>query len=473
MGRFFARFGALLAVASSLAAWGVGARPVNQPLRDSEVLALVGGGALPENVVHEITGRGLGFRVTDEYRSQMKLAGAQAQILAALDSAKAVEEGKQHTELLQHMARAADLMHQKLYPESVKELNLALAASPGSSEVGFVMGELLRQREKWMEAASLYTEILDRDPDFPETHTKLAFVLYRLGDQDRAIRESTEALVRNPDNPEAHKNMGLALNVKRSFDAAISEYREALRTKPDYPPVHYDLGILFFDRGDYQSAIVEYKKAIALDPQQPDYHHNLGIALQKKGDIDGAIREYREAKRLDPNRLWTRNNLAVALVDRDPDSAILEFRELVAMAPDFEACRVCFGRALDKKGDMQGAIDQYRQAQQLDPSDPGPHIGLGSVLEKQQKYDLAMAEYGRALRLDDESTAGHKGMARILMQKKDYVAALPELKRAESLDPNQWQIHDLMAQALTGMATQREQLLNTKKHSRYGQRTPN
>ncbi len=111
MGRFFARFGAFLAVASSLAAWGVGAGPVNQPLRDSEVLA------------------GLGFCVTDEYRSQLKLAGAQAQILAALDSAKAVEEGKQHTELLQHMARAADLMHQKRYPEAVKELNLALAAS--------------------------------------------------------------------------------------------------------------------------------------------------------------------------------------------------------------------------------------------------------------------------------------------------------------------------------------------------------
>lgn len=118
------------------------------------------------------------------------------------------------------MSRAADLMHQKLYPEAVKELNLALAASPGSSEVGFVMGELLRQREKRMEAASLYAEILDRDPDFPETHSKLAFVLYRLGDQDRAIRESKEALVRNPDNPEAHKNMRLALNVKRSFDAA-------------------------------------------------------------------------------------------------------------------------------------------------------------------------------------------------------------------------------------------------------------
>lgn len=83
MGRFFARFGALFAVASSLAAWGVGAAPVNQPLRDSEVLALVAGGALPDNVVHEITSRGLGFRVTDEYRSQLKLAGAQTQILAA------------------------------------------------------------------------------------------------------------------------------------------------------------------------------------------------------------------------------------------------------------------------------------------------------------------------------------------------------------------------------------------------------
>lgn len=255
----------------------------------------------------------MAFRVTDEYRSQLRLAGADAQVRAALDGAKEgvkSADDKQPPEVMHHMARAADLMSHKGYTDAAKELSLALTLSSDTSEVGFVMGELLRQQEKWPQAASVYFEVLDRNPDFPEAHTKLAFVLYYLGDEDRAIREAKQALDHNPENAEAHKNMGLALATKRNFDAAASEYREALRIKPDYTPVHYDLGILFSDRRDFPSAIVEYRKAIALDPQEPKCHYNLGIALKEKGDVDGAIREYREAKRLDPNFLAARNALA-------------------------------------------------------------------------------------------------------------------------------------------------------------------
>ncbi len=147
MGTFIVRFVAILAIASGAAAWGTDLRPPGEALRQGEVLALVAGGALPENIVYEIKARGLGFHVSDEYRSQLKLAGAETQLLAALDSAKAVAESTeetQHAEVLQHMAQAADLMRQKCYTDAVKELTVALALSPDSSEVGFVMGELLR-----------------------------------------------------------------------------------------------------------------------------------------------------------------------------------------------------------------------------------------------------------------------------------------------------------------------------------------
>jgi hypothetical protein len=42
----------------------------------SELLALVAGSALPENVVREITRRGLNFRPDQKYKGQLKEAGA-------------------------------------------------------------------------------------------------------------------------------------------------------------------------------------------------------------------------------------------------------------------------------------------------------------------------------------------------------------------------------------------------------------
>ena len=147
------------------------------------------------------------------------------------------------------------------------------------------------------------------------------------------------------------------------------------------------------------------------------HHNNLGVALRRKGDLDAAIREYREAKRLDPNLLSVRNNLASTLVDRDLELAILEFRELTAFAPDFEVCRVCFGSALYKKGDLPAAAEQYQEALKLDPSDPEAHCGLGLVFEKQEKYDAAMGEYRIAQQLDPDSALGHKGLGRVLQRK--------------------------------------------------------
>jgi hypothetical protein len=47
-------------------------------LADRELLALVAGNALSENIVQEIDSRGLAFRPTDGYRSQLADAGAGA-----------------------------------------------------------------------------------------------------------------------------------------------------------------------------------------------------------------------------------------------------------------------------------------------------------------------------------------------------------------------------------------------------------
>src|SRR5690348_10485721 len=59
-------------------------------LGESKLLALVAGGAVSEDVVHDIAMAGLSFHPDDTYRSQLKEAGADAKVLVALDTAKVV-----------------------------------------------------------------------------------------------------------------------------------------------------------------------------------------------------------------------------------------------------------------------------------------------------------------------------------------------------------------------------------------------
>lgn len=420
-----------------------------RPLPASEVMALEAGGALSANLVHDIQVRGLGFKPSADFGELMKKAGADASVLAALETAKVTVKGEAQPDqqLLQQLADAAVLMKNKQFHDAGEKLSEALDVSFARMETGFAMANLLTQVREFAKASAVYREILDVEPDFPEAHVKASFVLYRLGDLEDALNEVKAALAENPNDAEAHKNRGLIYMDERKFDAAIAEYSEALRLKPDYGLVHYDLGLTYDDMHSYEQAVVEYKKSIVLNPDYADAHTNLGVAYKEMGNIGGAITEFRVAKQLNPNDPWTRQNLASALMREAPAVAIVEMRELEKKFPDFQVCHVCLGNALLWTDDVKGAEEEYRIAVKLDPTDSSPHIGLGDIRGKQKDWDRALEEYRTAEGLGSNADA-YLGAARMLMQKKDYASAEQELKQGEMLSPSNGEIHTEYAKAL-------------------------
>jgi hypothetical protein len=97
-----------------------------KPLSGSEVMALVAGAALPEDVAHEISHDGIAFRPDESYRELLKTAGADPKVFAALDNAKvspeATAESTSDREFLQHLANTSALMNQKKYEDAAKEM---------------------------------------------------------------------------------------------------------------------------------------------------------------------------------------------------------------------------------------------------------------------------------------------------------------------------------------------------------------
>ena len=423
-----------------------------RPLRASQVMALEAGKALQSNLAHDIRERGLSFTPDEEFLQLMVRAGADANVVAALKAAKvdAVGQVKPDKELLQQLSDAAVLLNEKKYGEAGAKLSDALDASFARIETGYVMAALLQEQEKTGVAVSVYEEILEKEPDFPEVHGKLSVALYQMGDGERALHEAKLAIQQNPNDAEAHKAEGLALSFAGRYDAAVAEYKESLRIKPDYALVRYDLGLLYYNRHSYDDAITEYKKAIALDPNVGFYHYNLGSAYREKGDIRSAIAEDREAKRVDPNDPYARQNLASALMEESPGEAIKELQELERLFPNFEVCHICLGRALVWKGDLRTAEAEFRKANELDPTDPNGHRGLASIREKQKNIDGALAEYRIAEQIAPEDSETRQDIASLLIARKDYTGAMEELKQAEAENESSWQIHELYAQALLG-----------------------
>ncbi len=204
MSKTLIRASILAILCATAALSSTAADPTPEPLGQTELLALVAGGALPGNLVRQIGAVGLAFHPDDAYRTQLKNAGADLTLLKALDSSHVVaagaSDGKADPATLQHISNAGALIRSEHYAEAVEELNKLLTASFDKPETGFVMGELLRRQERWEEAESVYEKVLQESPDFREVHTKLSYVLYRTDDFEGALREAKAALAATPDN---------------------------------------------------------------------------------------------------------------------------------------------------------------------------------------------------------------------------------------------------------------------------------
>ena len=76
--------------------------------------------------------------------------------------------------------------------------------------------------------------------------------------------------------------------------------------------------------------------------------------------------------------------------------AVVEFRELEKVAPDFQVCQKCLADALYASGEQKEALEHYRKAAQLDPTDFEVSLALGRILEDQKRNDEALSEYQRS-----------------------------------------------------------------------------
>src|SRR5438128_980512 len=231
------------------------AQSAPRPLTRIEVLALVAGDALPENVASEISLFGISFTPDAGYISLLNAAGAGPKVLAALSNATLVEpqatESPSDIVFLRQLSRAGKAIRQKNYEATPSELSAALSDQSRKAAAGFVMGEILLNIDRIPEATALYREILLLDPDFPEVHTRLSFAYLHSGDYEEALRQAKAAIARNPRNPVAHLNAAASYRELNNLDAAKSELQESLRGKPDFAAAFNAYGSLLLSQHDF------------------------------------------------------------------------------------------------------------------------------------------------------------------------------------------------------------------------------
>jgi tetratricopeptide (TPR) repeat protein len=195
------------------------------------------------------------------------------------------------------------------------------------------------------------------------------------------------------------------------------------------------------DNNQFEAALVPLQKFLAEKPDIAWAHFQLGYAYTALKRTDEARAEYEKATTLDPKMSEAFLNLGILLTEKDPAAAVAPLRRAVDLLPAQSRPRFLRGHALERSGDIPGAVEAYEGALGLDPRDVETTIHLGNLYAGLKRYGDAEAKFRAALELEPKSPQALLGLAQALdAQKKpeaaaayrDYLAVQPDTPGAQS-----------------------------------------
>ncbi|MEO1065674.1 MAG: tetratricopeptide repeat protein, partial [Actinomycetota bacterium] len=168
------------------------------------------------------------------------------------------------------------------------------------------IGNLLRGRERFVEAAEAYDRALDRiGEDLDQRHWSLLYArgiaLERSKQWPRAETDFLRALELEPEQPYVLNYLGYSwVEQGVNIDRAREMIERAVEQRPNDGYIVDSLGWVFYRLGQYEDAVVNLERAVELRPQDPTINDHLGDAYWKVGRYAEARFQWSRALSLDP-----------------------------------------------------------------------------------------------------------------------------------------------------------------------------
>jgi tetratricopeptide (TPR) repeat protein len=149
------------------------------------------------------------------------------------------------------MADAA-LLHERLRDESAFVRGFAeqglwlLWSRSGDVEIDGLMarGSEAMNAARYGEAISVFSEVIQRKPDFAEGWNRRATVYYLAGEYAKSIADCDEVLKRNPGHFGALSGLGQIYLQLEKYDEALAWFRRALDVNPNLLGVEINIRMI-------------------------------------------------------------------------------------------------------------------------------------------------------------------------------------------------------------------------------------
>ena len=294
--------------------------------------------------------------------------------------------------------RAVGLHQQGQLDQAASLYEQILQQQPENAAALQLLGALRGQQGRNTEAVRLTEAALRLQPEDFGTLANYASVLIAAGRYDDALDKLDRALSLKQDFYEALYNRGVTLAHLKRFAEAVASYDKALRLRPNSPECFYNRGISLAALGWLKDALSSYDKALALRPGFAPTYDNRGNALRGLGRPEQALESYDRALALAPGDFRTLYNRGIALADlRRFDEAIASFEKSLVLQPLFADALFNHGLALLWQERFAQALASFETGLTVRPNDVEMLSNHGVALWHLKRSGEALASYNKAL----------------------------------------------------------------------------
>lgn len=312
---------------------------------------------------------------------------------------------------------------------SIEQLDEAVRLRPNSAEAHNALGEAYNTFSETHAARGEFEKAVALKPGFGQAQVNLGLVLLEAGEPDAAaphLDHAIQSLGHTEDAAYPHYLRAKVYTEHNQIEKAAEQLQEAVTLRPDFAEAWSDLGQARKVLLDGPGALAAFSRAVQVNPQDDIAQYRLGAAYLDQGKPHEAVLHLEDADRLKPGSQSTLYSLQRALrADGRPAEAeqvkqrlaeVLRERDK-ASQDALRAVRLNNeGAALEKAGNLRGALEKYRLAVQLYPEHVGLRVNYGVALLRLGHWREGIAELRNALRHDPNNTKLRKALADALAQ---------------------------------------------------------
>lgn len=127
----------------------------------------------------------------------------------------------------------------------------------------------IRQSSYWANDITLWTRVVDIEPESYLPRSNLASAYLSAGDGLAAVPHLEAAIILEPRDAEARSSLGFILASRGEYDRAIKLFRDCVALRPNdlkFAGARFNLGVLLIQRGQKSDGLAQLREAVRQDP---------------------------------------------------------------------------------------------------------------------------------------------------------------------------------------------------------------